>query len=78
MTTAADKILQITRNRSRLPRPAERRRLREGAGLTQAELAAALEVSAPTIVRWESGKRKPRGRNLDAYVQVLEALGLEQ
>ena len=35
------------------------RTLREHATLSQAEVAAALDVSIPTVSEWESGKKKP-------------------
>ena len=46
---------------------AELRKLRERAGLTQAELAARADVVPLTIIRWENGQRP---------IPVLAALGL--
>ncbi|MER6567593.1 helix-turn-helix transcriptional regulator [Streptomyces sp. NPDC001093] len=43
-----------------LPSPAERRRLREAAGLTQTQIATALETRRETVVNWELGKTEPR------------------
>jgi transcriptional regulator with XRE-family HTH domain len=50
------------------------RLLRRRAGLTQAELAAAVRVTRPTLSRWESGIRKPRGSALARYQAALERL----
>jgi DNA-binding XRE family transcriptional regulator len=49
-------------------------RTRRAAGLSQAELAQAVGVSAPAISRWESGKRQPHGRAAIRYAQVLRML----
>ncbi len=59
-----------------LPSPEGRRLLRERAGLTQEELARVVGVKRPTVCRWESGARNPRGRTLRSYVEVLQRLVL--
>lgn len=59
---------------SSLPEPAQRRALREAAGLTQRELADALRVDRTTIAHWESGRHTPNGKLLDAYVDALRVL----
>lgn len=50
------------------------RREREAAGLTQAELAAAIGTSQPAIARLEAGGVNP---SLDTLARVAEALNLE-
>lgn len=35
------------------------KRLREGAGLTQQQLAALIGVTTPAVAHWESGDRDP-------------------
>lgn len=45
---------------------------REEAGLTQKQLAAAVGVSAMTIIRWESGEREPRAGELAAIAQATK------
>ncbi|MGW4650223.1 telomere-associated protein Tap [Kitasatospora sp. NPDC004289] len=57
-----------------LPEPAERKRLRTEYGLTKAETAAALDVSAGTLTAWESGQREPQGEGRAAYARLLEGL----
>lgn len=59
-----------------LPTPAQRRALREAAGLSQAELARIVGVSTGAVGHWETGARKtPRNPNVfDRYVQALRAL----
>lgn len=59
---------------SSLPEPAERRSLREAAGLTQRELADAVGVDRTTIAHWESGRHTPNGKLLDSYLEALGAL----
>ncbi|MGW7262478.1 helix-turn-helix domain-containing protein [Streptomyces sp. NPDC054842] len=54
-----------------LPSPKRRRRLREAAGLTQAQVAVRLGVSRDTVRSWESGRSAPRGREREAYAKLL-------
>jgi transcriptional regulator with XRE-family HTH domain len=58
---------------STLPRPSERRRIREKAGLSLREIGAALGVDAVTVLRWERGAQPRRDRAL-AYRELLDAL----
>jgi DNA-binding transcriptional regulator YiaG len=57
-----------------LPSPAQRRALREAAGLSQRELAKAIGVSQASIAHWEASRRVPRGKCLERYVAGLRAL----
>ncbi|GGZ52567.1 hypothetical protein GCM10010371_10030 [Streptomyces subrutilus] len=57
-----------------LPSPKERRRLREAAGLTHDEVAAAVGVTPTTVRSWETGRTHPRGRKREAYAKLLAAL----
>ncbi|MGW6738793.1 helix-turn-helix domain-containing protein [Streptomyces sp. NPDC055013] len=59
---------------SPLPPPKERRRLREAASLTQAQVAERVGVSRETVRAWESGRTTPRGRRRDAYAHLLRSL----
>ncbi|WOX22578.1 transcriptional regulator [Streptomyces solicathayae] len=54
-----------------LPSPKERRRLREARALTEEQVADALGVTRATVRSWETGRSKPRGRKLEAYVKLL-------
>jgi transcriptional regulator with XRE-family HTH domain len=65
--------LLASRRRS-LPSPSVRRELREAAGLSQADIAAALGVSPAAVSRWEAGKRAPRGPWADLYRELLQSL----
>jgi DNA-binding transcriptional regulator YiaG len=58
----------------RLPSPRIARAIREEAGVSQVALAAELGVHRVTLVRWESGTRRPRGKTLAAYVALLDQL----
>lgn len=49
-------------------------RLRREAGLTLADVAAALGVSKPTVWAWEKGKARPLPERLDA---IAAALGVD-
>ncbi|MGW8767561.1 telomere-associated protein Tap [Streptomyces sp. NPDC055815] len=56
-----------------LPPPAERARLREAAGITQARLAEALKLkSTQSIKNWENGRSEPTGARLAAYQRLLQ------
>ncbi|MDV9175334.1 helix-turn-helix domain-containing protein [Streptomyces sp. W16] len=57
-----------------LPPPKERRRLREAASLTQAQLATQVGVSRETVRAWETGRTTPRGRKREAYAKLLDDL----
>lgn len=57
-----------------LPPPEERRRLREAASLTQAQLATRVGVSRETVRAWETGRTTPRGRKREAYAKLLDDL----
>lgn len=75
--TAVDELLEQARARRALPPAPVRRFLRQRAGVTQAELAQVLGVERPTVTRYESGAREPRGELRLAYVGVLERLAGE-
>jgi DNA-binding transcriptional regulator YiaG len=49
-------------------------RVRVAAGLSQAEIAAAIGVTAPCVSRWEAGDRRPRGAAAIAYARLLQEL----
>ncbi|MFD8255181.1 telomere-associated protein Tap [Streptomyces werraensis] len=55
-----------------LPPPAERARLREAAGITQARLAAALKTTTQSVKNWENGRSEPRPPRLEAYQRLLK------
>jgi DNA-binding transcriptional regulator YiaG len=75
---AVDGLVRRARIRRRLPDPPLRRLLREHAGLTQGEIAAALGVSRTEVCRWESGLREPRHERLAAYVRILDRLARDR
>ncbi|UED82769.1 telomere-associated protein Tap [Streptomyces profundus] len=54
-----------------LPPPAERARLREAAGITQARLATALKSTTQTVKNWENGRSEPKPPRLEAYQRLL-------
>ncbi|MEU2856707.1 telomere-associated protein Tap [Streptomyces syringium] len=54
-----------------LPPPAERARLREAAGITQARLAQALKSTTQTVKNWENGRSEPKSPRLEAYQRLL-------
>jgi DNA-binding transcriptional regulator YiaG len=42
--------------------------------LSQAEVAHVLGVSRQAVARWETGERRPSGKNLATYVALLDRL----
>jgi transcriptional regulator with XRE-family HTH domain len=74
MTLSTNDLLALTRTRH-LVDGGELRRVRRAAGLTQAELAEAVDVSAGAVCRWEKGEIRPtsaRARRLSDIINVLE------
>lgn len=57
-----------------LPPPAERKRLREAAGLSQDQVAKALGSRRESVGNWESGRSEPRPPKRAAYARLLEGL----
>lgn len=50
------------------------RTMRERAGWSQGELAAAIDTTEASVSRWESGDRRPRGELGLAYARLLAEL----
>ncbi|MGW0365827.1 telomere-associated protein Tap [Streptomyces sp. NPDC002990] len=66
---SVDALLQ---EEPQLPPPAERARLREAAGITQARLAQALKSTTQTVKNWENGRSEPKPPRLEAYRRLLD------
>jgi DNA-binding transcriptional regulator YiaG len=64
-------LVERVRLTQRLP---EAKAIREGAGVSQAAIAAELRVNRVTVARWENGDRRPSGDLLRRYVALLDAL----
>ena len=50
------------------------RQIRVAAGLSQAEVAAAIGGSVAAVSRWEAGQRVPHGPAAIRYGELLQAL----
>ncbi|CAG7658467.1 telomere-associated protein Tap [Actinacidiphila bryophytorum] len=72
--SAVDALLDEVAAAEALPPPAERRRLREAAGLSQAQVAAAVDTRREAVGNWESGRTDPRPPQRAAYARLLEGL----
>ncbi|MFD9619679.1 telomere-associated protein Tap [Streptomyces virginiae] len=55
-----------------MPQPAERARLREAAGVTQARLAQVLQTTTQSVKNWEAGRSEPRPPRRQAYQRLLD------
>ena len=71
-----EKLIKEIRHRH-LTSPTVARAIRIRAGVTQARLAKELRVARVTISRWESGARRPTGRNCLRYAALLNRLASE-
>lgn len=56
------------------------RAIRIQAGVTQAQMAAAVGgIDESTVSRWENGNRRPRGATAERWLRVLDQLaGVDQ
>ncbi|MGW9030984.1 telomere-associated protein Tap [Streptomyces sp. NPDC055722] len=72
--TAVDALLEQAAAPDALPAPAERKRLREAASLSQEQIAQALNVRRETVTGWESGRTEPRPPKRAAYIRLLDGL----
>jgi DNA-binding transcriptional regulator YiaG len=70
--TSVDELLDRVRTRRELPAPADRRRIREAAGVSLRDVAAAVGVSHTAVATWEAGAT-PREHRA-AYVRLLNEL----
>lgn len=66
--------LNRERRRRSLPSRPECRLLRLRAGLTQADIAVSIGITAAAVSRYESGKRRPRPKILDRYLAAIQVL----
>lgn len=48
------------------------KRLRQAAGMTQAELAARLGITTPSITKWEKGRSNPDLLNVFRMTEIFE------
>ena len=59
---------------AQLPKPAERKRIREAAGLSLQRFAGVLGVTPTAVWNWEHGKDGPSLENAVKYRQLLDQL----
>jgi transcriptional regulator with XRE-family HTH domain len=67
-------LLARVRSRRQLPLPAERRLIRERAGVSLRELGVAIGVSHVAIARWEAGGQPAGPEHVAAYGRILDEL----
>ncbi|MFC1405777.1 MULTISPECIES: helix-turn-helix transcriptional regulator [Streptacidiphilus] len=71
---SVDALIAAVASGTVLPAPAERVRLRQAAGLTVAQIAAALRVDPVLVQGWEDGSAVPSAGIAPAYARLLEGL----
>lgn len=74
MQTTVDGLIEKVRARRELPPPDERRQIRERAGVSLRDMAAAVGVSHASVVSWEQGSRPRDPEHLRAYARLLREL----
>lgn len=77
--TSTDRVgalIARVRTGKALPEPAERKRIREQAGVSLRQAGAAVGVSFMAIVRWEAGAQPREPQHLLAYGRLLDELRL--
>ncbi|MEU6331976.1 helix-turn-helix transcriptional regulator [Streptomyces sp. NPDC047049] len=67
-------LLEEARLMAAMPEPAERRRLREAAELSLAQVGAAVGVGRQTVANWEAGSATPQPPARALYLALLEGL----
>jgi transcriptional regulator with XRE-family HTH domain len=72
MTIGADELLERLRSKRGLPRPGERREIRQAAGASLRDVAEVLGVSHTAVRSWEEGAT-PREHRA-AYAALLDEL----
>jgi DNA-binding transcriptional regulator YiaG len=65
-------LLASLRSHRKLPPPAERKRIRERAGVSLRSLAAAIGCSHVAITRWETGAKPADPAQLIRYQRLLD------
>ncbi|WP_249351004.1 helix-turn-helix transcriptional regulator [Microbispora sp. H10836] len=73
-TLVSARIRERVQQRRDLPPPSTCRALRQAAGLRIADVAEAVGVTTQAVSYWELGRRTPRGRYREAYLEALNAL----
>ncbi len=76
-TQEVEVVVARSRRRRSLPAPPLRRRIREAARVTQAEVGRALGVSRVAVGYWEAGRFTPRDELMDGYLTLLVRLAEE-
>ncbi|WP_421110306.1 helix-turn-helix domain-containing protein [Streptomyces sp. NEAU-S77] len=71
---SVEALLEEARLAARMPEPAERLRLRQTAGLSRAQVAAAVGVGRQTVANWEDGTTDPQPPGRFKYLRLLEGL----
>ncbi|MEU5609722.1 helix-turn-helix domain-containing protein [Streptomyces sparsogenes] len=71
---SVEALLEEARLMARMPEPAERLRLRQAAGLSRAQVAAAVGVGRQTVANWEDGSTDPQPPGRFKYLRLLEGL----
>ncbi|MFJ2651549.1 telomere-associated protein Tap [Streptomyces sp. NPDC087420] len=71
---SVDALLEQVAAQDGLPEAEERKRLRKAAGLSQEQVARALDVRREAVTAWEAGRTEPRAPKRAAYIRLLEGL----
>mgnify|MGYP001615983958 CR=1 FL=1 len=72
--TLAEQVAEAIKRGSSVNRFEGLRELRDKAGLTQAAMAALLQVSRPTYLAWDAGKRNISAKHLARFLDVTSEI----
>ncbi|MFF4248889.1 helix-turn-helix domain-containing protein [Streptomyces sp. NPDC001822] len=72
--SGVEALLEEARLTASMPSPAERRRLREAASLSRAQVATAVGVGRSTIANWEEGVSDPAPPARLEYLRLMKGL----
>jgi DNA-binding transcriptional regulator YiaG len=67
-------VIELARQRGKLPPPEVCWAIRRRAGVSRPKLAAAVGVSDAAIALWEKGTRRPRAEFVERYADVLNEI----
>jgi DNA-binding transcriptional regulator YiaG len=66
--------VEMAATRRQLPDPIACRKIRQRAGLSRPQLAAAIGVTDAALSLWEAGRRRPNAQHAERYLTVLRQI----
>ena len=73
-TLTIEQLVADARARLELPPPSERRRIRQAAGVSCADIGTTIGVTRDAVLKWERGLRLPSPHHARQYGEILRRL----